>query len=282
MPEGDTIFRTARTLERALKGRVVTGFRSTFPLLLRCDDEHPFKGQTIDGVEARGKWMLLSFSGGGILATHLRMNGSWSVYRLGERWHRPQREMRILIETAEFVAVGFQVPVAEMHTAASLRRNERIPAVERDVLRAEFDVEAAVERLRALPEEEIGEALLDQRIMAGVGNEFKSEICFEARVHPFALIGGLGEAKLREVVAVAQRLLRANVLEETRERAFTYRGAWRRTTHASDPREHAWVYERAGQSCRRCGEEIRCARQGRNARVSFWCPCCQRLDEQSR
>ena len=108
MPEGDTIFRSARTLNRALAGKPVTGFRSTYPLLTRFHDDTPLTGQTVDHVESRGKWLLIHFSGGGILATHMLMNGSWHIYRPGERWQQPASNMRIVIETADFVAVGIQ------------------------------------------------------------------------------------------------------------------------------------------------------------------------------
>ena len=277
MPEGDTIFRTARALARAFEGRVVTGFRSTYPRLTRFDDDTPLTGQTVVRIEARGKWLLIHFSGGGTMATHMLMSGSWHIYRHGERWQKPQSQMRILIENSEFVAVGFSVPVAEMHTAESLRRHPRIPPLERDVLRPEFDAENAVERLLAIADTEIAEALLDQRITAGVGNEFKSEICFVTGVNPFERVGTLGRARLKEVVLSAQRLLKANVQEDSGEQMLTYAGRWRRTTHASDPAESVWVYGRGGEPCRRCGERIRKRLQGPNARVTFWCARCQPL-----
>jgi endonuclease-8 len=275
MPEGDTIFRTARALARAFEGRVVTGFRSTYPRLTRFDDDTPLTGQTVVHIEARGKWLLIHFSGGGTLATHMLMSGSWHIYRHGERWQKPPAQMRIVIENSEFVAVGFTVPVAEMHTAESLRRHPRIPTPERDVLRVEFNTENAVDRLLAMGDAEIAEALLDQRITAGVGNEFKSEICFVTGVNPFEHIAMLNRARLEEVVDAAQQLLKANVQEDSSDRMLTYTGRWRRTTHASDPTESVWVYRRGGEPCRRCGERIRKRLQGPNARVTFWCARCQ-------
>ena len=147
MPEGDTIFRSARTLERALAGKIVTGFRSAYPLLTRFHDNTPLTGQTIERVEPRGKWLLMHFSGGAILVTHMLLTGSWHIYRHGERWQLPSSNMRIVIETADFVAVGFNVPVAEMHTAHSLARENKIPPPASDVLGGQFDEEAAIERL---------------------------------------------------------------------------------------------------------------------------------------
>src|ERR1700689_2626518 len=107
MPEGDTIFRTARALGRALAGKPVTGFRSTYPLLTRFNDDTPLAGQTVNEVVSRGKWLLIHFSGGGTLATHMLMSGSWHIYRPGERWQKPAIHMRIVLENAQYLAVGF-------------------------------------------------------------------------------------------------------------------------------------------------------------------------------
>src|SRR5580658_2481097 len=133
MPEGDTIFRTARALGRALMGKQITKVLSTYPLLTRFNDDEPIAGQLVEQVESRGKWLLIHFSGGATLATHLLMNGSWHIYRPGERWQQPRINMRIVLETADFVAVGFRVPVAEIHTAQSLARESKIPSPNIDV-----------------------------------------------------------------------------------------------------------------------------------------------------
>lgn len=277
MPEGDTIFRTARALGRALMGRPVTRFQSTYPLLTRFHDDAPLTGRTVDRVESRGKWLLIHFSGGATLATHMLMSGAWHIYRTGERWQQPRANMRIVLENAEYVAVGFRVPVAQMHTAQSLMRDRRIPLPVLDVLSAEFDSQAAAERLRACAHEEIGDVLLHQEVMAGVGNVFKSEICFACGVHPFALVAALSSAQIVELVATARKLITANVMEDSGERIVTYRGLHRRTTHDSNPAESLWVYGRAGEPCRRCRERIKRRLQGPDARVTFWCPRCQML-----
>lgn len=276
MPEGDTIFRTARALTRALAGRLITGFRSNYPLLTRFHDDTPLTGQQVERVEARGKWLLIYFSGGGILTTHMLMNGAWHIYRPGERWQQPGRNMRIVLENSVCQAVGFSVPVAYMHTARSLERDQRIPHPSRDVLRPEFDAQAAIDRIRASAAEEIADVLLHQEILAGVGNEFKSEICFICNVHPFARVATLTDAQIAELVATSQRLVAANILEDTADTTVTYRGQGRRTRHASDPRESVWVYGRAGQPCFRCQTTIERRLQGPDARVTFWCPACQK------
>ncbi len=279
MPEGDTIFRTARTLSRALVGKPVTAFRSTYPLLTRFNDDTPLVGQSIDRVEARGKWLLIFFSGGGILASHLLMSGRWHIYRHGERWRVARVHMRIVIENSTYQAVGFRVPVAEMHTARSLARCAKIPLAEKDVLSTEFDANAALERLLARRGEALADVLLDQRVLAGVGNVFKSEICFVNGLNPFRRAETLMREEAVALIASAQRLLKANVLEDSGDVIVTYRGQQRRTTHASDPSASLWVYGRNDEPCRRCGEAIRRRIQGVDARVTFWCPRCQPMPD---
>ncbi len=281
MPEGDTIFRTARSIGRALIGKPVTVFRSTYPLLTRFNDDTPLAGQTVDHVEARGKWMLIFFSGGGILASHLLMNGRWHIYRHGERWQLPRFHMRIVIENDQYQAVGFRVPVAEMHTAPSLERNTRIPQPSSDLLRADFDAEAALERLLARANDAVADALLDQRVLAGVGNVFKSEICFVNGLHPFRAVGTLTRDEAAAMIASSRKLLRSNVLEDSGDMIVTYRGQQRRTTHESDPSASLWVYGRRGEPCRRCGVAIRRRIQGDDARVTYWCPRCQPMPDGS-
>jgi endonuclease-8 len=275
MPEGDTIFRTARSLGRALAGQPLTGFRSAFPTLTRFHDETPLTGQFVERVESRGKWLLIHFSGGLTLATHMLMNGSWHIYRPGDRWQQPRFNMRIVLENANYLAVGFKVPVAEFHTAQSLARDTRIPQPVLDVLNAEFDGEAAVRRILAHGNEEIGDVLLHQEVLAGVGNVFKAEVCFVCGVHPFAPVATLAPERIGALVAAAKKLVRANVLEDSGNLIVTYRGQQRRTTHSSDPSQSLWVYGRHGEPCRRCGVAVRRRLQGPDARVTFWCPRCQ-------
>jgi len=281
MPEGDTIYRTARNLGRALVGKPLIGFRSTYPLLTRFNDDHPLVGQTVDRVEARGKWLLIYFSGGGILTSHLLMNGRWHLYRHGQRWQLPRFHMRIVIENSEYQAVGFRVPVARMHTAQSLERDLHVVRAENDLLRSEFDAEDALARFLAQPTEAIADVLLDQAVLAGVGNVFKSEICFAQGLNPFRNVGTLTREEAIAVIGCARRLLKANVLEDSGDTIVTYRSQQRRTTHSSDPGASLWVYGRSGEPCRRCGEVIQRRIQGVDARVTYWCPCCQPMPDGS-
>jgi endonuclease-8 len=279
MPEGDTIFRTARALGRALAGKPVTVFRSTYPLLTRFNDDTPLAGQLVDRVEARGKWLLIHFSGGGTLVTHMLMSGSWHIYRHGERWQQPRFNMRIVLENTDYIAVGFRVPVAEMHTAQSLTRDRRIPHPQIDILSPEFNAAEAQSRVQAHGNEEIADVLLHQEVLAGVGNVFKSEICFVTGINPFCRVSALNPDQIQSLIAAAQKLVRANVLEDCGGAIVTYGGRKRRTTHESDPGVSLWVYGRNGDPCRHCGEPIRRRIQGPDARVAFWCQRCQPMPD---
>lgn len=282
MPEGDTIFRTARAMERALAGRPITGFRSNYALLARFHDDTPIIGQIVERVESRGKWVLIQLSGGATIATHMLMNGSWHLYRAGERWRRPSRDMRIVIENSEYQAVAFTVPVARIYSAQALARETRIPQPGSDVLSQDFDPVAAAARVRACAGEEVGNVLLHQYVLAGLGNVFKSEACFVERINPFCLVSALNDDQIAALIGTARRLIAANVVEETGNKIVTYRGPNRRTTHRSDPGESLWVYGRSGESCRRCGERILRRLQGVEARSTFWCPACQPMPDGSR
>jgi endonuclease-8 len=278
MPEGDTIYRTARTLNRALAGQVVTGFETGLVGLAAVDDESPVTGRTVEKVESRGKWCLIYFSGDLILATHMLMSGSWHLYRPGERWQRPRRSMRIVIRRAGWEAVAFDVQVAKFHTARSIERDVQIAKLGPDVLSAAFTVEKGVERLheyaKGHPEAPVGEVLMNQRVIAGLGNVYKSEVAFSAEVHPFRAVGTLMREEMERLMEFASRYMRANVEEGTDSGVTTYVGN-RRTTGRIDREERLWVYKRMGEECRRCGGTIVMRRQGTQARSSYWCPRCQ-------
>lgn len=295
MPEGDTIFRTARALGRALTGgasagsSVVRQFAATMAEVAQAEDERSFVGERVVRVESRGKWLLMVFApvnaledetAQRVLATHMLMSGSWHIYRHGETWQKPREQARIVVETDTFAAAAFRVPIAKVYGWTQLRRERKIPRVEEDLLREEFDVEAAVKRLMARGGDAVGEALLNQRVMAGVGNVFKSEVCFAERVSPFVKVSGLTEPQVEGLVKRSRLLLEANVLEDSGDRIVTYRGHGRRTTRSADPGASLWVYGRRGEPCRRCGTAIERVLQGDGARVTYWCPVCQKLPEE--
>jgi endonuclease-8 len=162
-----------------------------------------------------------------------------------------------------------------------LARDLHIARSKNDLLSEEFDAAAALERLLGHPQEALADVLLDQKVLAGIGNVFKSEICFVNGLHPFRAVGTLTSDEAAATISSAQKLLRANILEDSGDSIVTYRGQQRRTTHASDPGASLWVYGRAGEPCRRCGEAIRRRIQGEDARVTFWCPRCQPMPDGS-
>jgi endonuclease-8 len=280
MPEGDTIFRAARTLHRVLAGKTVTRFQSVFPALTRIAEDHPIVGRTVERVESRGKSILMVFSESLVLHTHMRMNGSWHVYPAGARWQRPARDMRVLVGTADAVAVGFNVPVAELLTPRQLAQHRQLRALGPDLLTGAgapagsetFDRAEAIRRLRARGQDAIGDALLDQRVVAGIGNVLRSEILFVARVNPFTTIAQLGDEAIDRLIDAARDLIASNVLDRSQT---LHPSIGRRTTRSMDPDAKLWVYSRGGKPCRRCGAIVQSKKTGLDARLTYWCPSCQ-------
>jgi endonuclease-8 len=276
MPEGDTIFRAAQTLHRALAGRIVTRFETVFPALSRVDDDAPIAGRTIERVFPAGKHLLMQFSGGLTLRTHMRMNGSWHIYRPAERWRRPRRDMRIVVTTAEFEAVGFNVPVAEFLAARDLQHHAELRRLGPDLLADDFDAADALRRLRERHAVTIADALLTQRVVAGIGNVYKSEVLFACRIHPFTAVDALTDERLEALIGTARTFLRMNATG-TIPSMTTYAG-YRRTTRSGDPTQWLWVYGRGGKPCRRCDTPIAVRKHGEDARLTYWCPRCQNAE----
>ena len=254
MPEGDTIFRAARTLNEALAGRTVTHFESVFSRISRANDHFTIQGRTIERVDARGKHLLMWFSGDLVLRTHMRMHGVWHLYRRGTRWRRPHSDMRLVIGTSEYEAVAFNVPVAELIRAGDLERSPAVRHLGPDILAEAFDAAEAAQRIEMTPEIDIAEALLNQQAVAGIGNIFKCEALYASGLDPFTYVADLSREDIARVVEKARRLMRASV-------------AGRRMVFS--------VYGRGGRPCRRCGTTIARHKDGHEARVTYWCPRCQ-------
>ena len=232
MPEGDTIFRAAQTLHRVLAGKIVTRFESVYPALTRIADDRPVVGRTIESVAARGKHLLIAFSGDLILRTHMRMNGSWHIYPAAARWQRPARDMRVLVGTSDAVAVAFNVPVAEFLTARDLARHRELKALGPDLLADSFDRAEVLRRMRRSGRDPIGDVLLNQRVLAGIGNVLKCEILFLAGIEPFTPTSSLDDARLNDLIDVAINQLRSNVLTPMQT---LHPGVGRRTTKNLNP-----------------------------------------------
>jgi endonuclease-8 len=278
MPEGDTIYRAARALQKALAGNVVTAFDTGLANLASLNDDKPIVGRTVEKVEARGKWCLIYFSGDIILVTHMLMSGSWHIYRTGEKWWMGRNRMRVAITCGDYQAVAFNVPIAQFHTAHSLERSSQIPKLGPDILAENFSLVSAVDALRkhatSHPDDELGVVLLNQRILAGLGNVYKSEVAFAAAVNPFRKMHTITTAEMKKIAEIAQRYMQANVVDGAGDGIVTYSGN-RRTTQAMNQADRVWVYRRQGQECRRCGTTISMRKQGEQARSTYWCASCQ-------
>lgn len=264
MPEGDTIHRAARSLDQALAGRTLTRFEA--PRL----PHRPFPaGTVVVGAEARGKHCLVHFDDGRSLHTHMRMTGSWHLYRPGERWRKKQAAARVVLEVAPeggrdgWVAVCFAAPIVDLVTTADDGREGADPTAHLgpDLVRADADIDGALARLarHSPPDREIGDALLDQRMANGVGNVYKCEVLFVCGLDPFTPVGDVDPALRRELLQTAHRLLRANLSSTDR---VTVEGGLA-------------VYGRRDEPCRRCATPVAWRPQGPQARGTYWCPTCQ-------
>ncbi|PZG04499.1 DNA glycosylase [Micromonospora craterilacus] len=260
MPEGDTVWNTARVLERALAGARLTGSDFRVPQLATTD----LTGWLVRECASRGKHLLLRLHGPAdgsrwTLHSHLRMDGTWRTYAPGERWSgRPAHLIRVVLRTPTATAVGYH-----LHEVALVPTDEEARLVGHlgpDLLGEDWDPAEAVRRLSAHPDTAIGPALLDQRNLAGVGNLYKCEVLFLRGIDPRTPVRDVPD--LGGLVTLAQELLAAN------------RGRWTQSTTGSLRRgQTSHVYGRRAQPCRRCGTAVRKEEQGE--RVTYWCPTCQ-------
>ena len=263
MPEGDTIWRTARTLDAALGGKTVLAFGSSLAAVAAAARRLALVGQRLEAVESRGKHLLLRFETGTVLHTHQGMRGSWRLLR------KPVGAgslsgARAVIETGDLLAVCSGSPVVEMLSRSQAARHPALARLGPDLLDPGFDPAAARRRLRVRAELPIGVALIDQTALAGIGNVYKSEVLFLCGVSPLARVRDLDDAAIDGLVARAGELLRRNL-------GF----GPRRTTSPLAP-GRLWVYGRSGQPCRRCGTPIARVVQGDEVRSTYYCPACQR------
>jgi len=260
VPEGDTVWRMARSLDRALSGHVLTGTDFRVPDLATVD----LSGEKVDKTLARGKHLLTRIGDAHTLHTHLKMEGTWRLYRPGEAWKRPAHQARVVLTVPPAVAVGFSLGIVELLPRG--REEDAVGHLGPDLLGPDWDETEAVRRLLATPGRPIGEALLDQRNLAGIGNLYKSELCFTSGVHPAAPVGSVPD--LLRLVRRAKAMLETN--KERVEQTTT--GDLRRG-------RRTWVYRRERETCRRCDTPIEVAMHGEagKERASYWCPSCQPL-----
>lgn len=251
MAEGDTILRAARRIEAGIGGQLVRvragSGRGRVAGIERLD------GRRLELVESHGKHLLLHFDEL-VLHSHLGMSGSWHLYRQGARWRKPVSAAWAILRGDETEAVQFGGPTLRVLTTGRLRSDPVLARLGPDILAPSFDAAALVRALRSSPELELGDALLDQRLVAGIGNIFKSEACFAARTSPWRPIGKLTDDELRQTLEAGRRLMQESVANGRPDRA---------------------VYRRTGQPCPRCGTPISARGQGDANRRTYWCPRCQ-------
>ena len=265
VPEGDTVWLAGRRLHGALAGRTLTRSDFRVPQLATAD----LSGRTVTEVVSRGKHLLTRVDDDLTLHTHFRMDGSWHLYRPGERWKGgPATQVRVVLENVEWQAVGYRLPVVELLPRA--QEQTVVGHLGPDLLGADWDLDEAVRRLASRPERAVGDALLDQRNLAGIGNLYKMEVLFLQGVNPWTPVGAVPD--LPRLVERARLLL-----ERNRDHP------WQVTTGDGRRGQEHWVYGRSGRPCRRCGTEIRKADQGDPAyeRDTYWCPRCQPALEDS-
>ncbi|MFC8415893.1 Fpg/Nei family DNA glycosylase [Streptomyces coelicoflavus] len=259
MPEGDTVWQAARRLHDALAGKVLTRSDFRVPRYATVD----LTGRTVLDVTPRGKHLLARVEGGLTVHSHLRMDGSWKVFAPGQRWSGgPAHQIRVILGTADRTAVGYRLPVLEVLRTADEQR--AVGHLGPDLLGPDWDPARALDNLRADPARPLGEALLDQRNLAGIGNVYKCELCFLLGITPWLPVGELPADRAAQLPSLARRLLEAN-----RDRPV------RRTTGVRGP--DLFVYGRAPRPCLRCGTSVRVADQGDGSRdrPTYWCPTCQ-------
>lgn len=260
MPEGDTVYQAATRLAAALCDQRLLRGELRHPRLA----DHDLSGRTIVRVHSVGKHLFTRFDDERSLHTHFLMDGAWHLYRPGQRWRRPAHQARAVLASRDYAAVGFCLH--DMALLATSNERQMVHHLGPDLLKPDWeerDTSQAVQRLRAQPHTELGLALLDQRVMAGIGNVYKAEICFLLGVSPWTAVRGVDA---EAVVQVARRLLLANANRPVRS-----------TTGQLGNGRQYWVYERAGQPCRRCATLVLRASQGAGiqARTAYYCPRCQ-------
>ncbi len=258
MPEGDTIHYAANRIRPVLEGRVPQEILT--PQARHRSERWPGRlaGRTVESVQAHGKHLLLRFAGGLTIHSHLRMSGSWGVYPGGARWRRAPRRAWLIIRSGGWEVVEFDGPVLELLSEARVRVDPRLTRLGQDVIGESFDELLFLRRLREDdPTRPIGDALLEQRTIAGIGNLWKAESCFAAGLDPWRATGEVHDEQALAAVAFAREHMARAAVEGFKARP------------------HA-VYRRAGMPCPRCGEGIRRRGQGDNNRLTFWCPGCQR------
>jgi len=259
MPEGDTIFRSAATLRPAIEGRAIESARARDGVV----DCEVLEGNAIAAVDSRGKHLLMHLASGHALHSHMGMTGSWRLYRPEQPWQKPERYAALVMRIAGLDVVCFSPKLLELLTANQLRRHAHLNRLGPDLLADDFDAPGAIARFRAHNRLPLGEAVMNQSIVCGIGNVYKSELLFLQGLDPFAATAEFTDDELVALLENARTLMRRNLARGPRQTRF--RGDGRRL----------WAYGRSGEACYKCGGPIQLRRQGEAGRTTYWCPECQ-------
>ena len=260
MPEGDTIHYAANRIRPILEGHVPDELRTLHPRFRADRWPEKLSGRTVTGVDAHGKHLFLRFEGDLVIHSHLRMTGSWGTYLVGERWRRSPRRAWLRIAQGNGEVVQFDGPVLELMTSGRTRFDQRIAGLGPDIIAASWDEDRFLRRLRDDdPTRPIGDALLDQRTVAGIGNLWKVEGCFDAEIDPWRRTGDVSDEEVLRILRRTRPRMQQSARDGMQERFKV-------------------VYGTVGQDCPRCGKlsKIRSRGQGDDNRVTYWCPRCQR------
>lgn len=269
VPEGDTIYRAAASIRQWMGGRIVTAAESQVAGL----QVQTLVGRTIERVEPHGKHLVLSFGARPTIVddlpvalhSHMRMSGSWHVYTEGAQWQRPKWQAKIIITASDRLAVCFNAPIVSLLPEREVMRGTSIGRLGPDVLVDPFDPAEVVARARATRNDDaIGEVLLDQRVVAGIGNIYRCESLFLEGIHPWTILTQITDETLETLVITASRIMRSNLGKQI---GRNFGGG----------EDQQWVYRRAGLPCRRCGTAVQSRKQGTQARTAYWCSLCQRV-----
>ena len=258
MPEGDTILWAATRMRPVLEGRIPDSIETPHPRHAKDRWPQRLGGRRIDAIETHGKNLFLVFEGDLVLHSHLRMTGMWDVRSLGDRWRRARNRAWLVLRAGEQEVIQFDGPVLELMTAGRRRFDQRLAALGPDVLASEFDRAEFLRRLRSTDQARgIGDALLDQRILAGIGNIWRAEGCWEAEIDPWRTVGAVSDEEAGRLI----ELVRPRML----------------ASGTGGPRvERSRIHGQVGRPCPRCGTPIRSRGQGDENRTTYWCPGCQR------
>lgn len=261
MPEGDTIYRTAAALRTAMIGKTMVRFEAA-----RLVGPVPRESAVVEEVRSHGKHLEIVWDDGIVLHTHMRMTGSWHLYRHGEKWRKPAHRARVVVDVGDWVAVCFSAPVVETYRDFDPRRHPILGTLGPDLCRPDADLAECVRRMHAYEPRDtpLAEVLLDQRVLCGVGNVYRCELLWACELNPWARVGEMSRDECREIVELAAEMLRANL-------AHTHR------VTASDVRGGLAVYGRQGKKCPRCSDLVRVTHHGEANRVLYWCPGCQTM-----